>query len=223
MATFRQTLKHGLLTCPTIFLNPIDVAEHLFAVIGNGFEWYDGEMIDPFDRGPEVTTMKYPAPRDHGTEHEGLEKFYAGLRLQDEAERIRMKFTEDNIDAMVDGYLTNIYFGSSKHSTYITRDICTKYADGLKFPDNIKEDWAKGLYTFLNYWLHQLNSTYGTGTKENPFAGWPADVKEAYDTIMNARYRLHPFVYNGRTYEEDAQRSRELMKTIWEDLKLDNK
>ena len=43
---FKDNLKYALLTYPGIFPNALKVFEHLFIVIGNGYEWKDGELVE---------------------------------------------------------------------------------------------------------------------------------------------------------------------------------
>lgn len=50
----QDTVKKMLMLYPSITLNALDAYEHLFCVIGNGYEWKDGELVelcDPEDAG----------------------------------------------------------------------------------------------------------------------------------------------------------------------------
>ena len=43
--TYSETLRHCLLECSLIFPNRLTVDDYLFLVIGNGYEWKDGELV----------------------------------------------------------------------------------------------------------------------------------------------------------------------------------
>ena len=43
--TYAETLRHCLLKCSLIFPNRLTVDDHLFLVIGNGYEWKNGELV----------------------------------------------------------------------------------------------------------------------------------------------------------------------------------
>ena len=42
----QDTVRDSLLEYPMLFCNALDVYNHLFCVIGNGYEWRDGELIE---------------------------------------------------------------------------------------------------------------------------------------------------------------------------------
>lgn len=168
MASFKQQMKFGLLRYPSIFPDPLNVSIHLFAIIGNGYDWVDGELVDCYEpeKTDEPLTMKYSdAIEDSELDKEmkaldSMAGFYIERKLKDEATLARMKFIEDNIDQILETGPNTQFFGSST-SYYYKKGICTKYAKAFYFPDNIKEDWAKALYKFLEQWLYALISEYG--------------------------------------------------------------
>ncbi len=46
MASYKNTIKESLLSYPTLYKKEEDVLEHLFFVIGNGYEWKNGQLVD---------------------------------------------------------------------------------------------------------------------------------------------------------------------------------
>lgn len=64
-----------------------------------------------------------------------------------------------------------------------------------------------------------LNQEYGTGTDANHTLGWPEDIKEARQAILDARARLHPYAHNGQTYEEAVAQSKEFWDSIKDIMK----
>lgn len=216
MSTVKQTLKFCMLRYPTIFPNPVDVLIHLFCSIGTGYEWFNGELVDFHTSEEEmnISTMKYPEKRSVDPALAELETSI-GLTLKDQAKHIQMKFVEDNIDTIVNANKTNTYFGRERGGYGITKDIHIKYANAFSFPDTIKEDWAKTLCDFLQYWLYQLNVEYGAGdSKNDSLSWWPADIREARLVIAKTRARLYPYAHNGRTYEEHTAYIKELFKDL---------
>lgn len=217
MSTFKQTLKFSMLRYPTIFPNPVDVCVHLFCAIGNGYEWYEGEMVDRFHHN-EPLVMKYPLDRDMTPEMAAIHASVdarTGHKLKDQARFVQMKWTEENIDAIVDAIPTNVYFGSDPKSYYFRKGICLEHAHAFHFPEDIKKDWAEALYGFLQYWLVQLNYEYGPGrSKDDELLWWPEDIKEARKTILEARIRLYPLAHNGQTYEQGLEQSMKFLDSL---------
>ncbi len=212
MATLKQTIKYGMLRYPTLFPNPVNVLEHLFCVIGNGYEWIDGELVDRFDRveGTDKTTepltMKYPEEEEVESDLAAfakyMEKLHTERRLQGLAQRMQMEFVDKHIDEIIEASSTAVYFGSGPRGYYFLKGISIKYSHGINFPDDIKPDWAEGLYEFLEYWLQNLSTEYGPPSKDGDVSHWPADIQEARKALLETRERLHPIVYNGETYQE---------------------
>jgi len=46
MASVEQIVRNDLLLWPSIHVNRFSVLHHLFCVIGNGYEWKDGELVE---------------------------------------------------------------------------------------------------------------------------------------------------------------------------------
>ena len=42
----KDTVKRSLMLYPSITVNALDGYDHMFCVIGNGFEWKDGELVE---------------------------------------------------------------------------------------------------------------------------------------------------------------------------------
>lgn len=220
MPSFKQTLKYGLLRYPTLFPNPVNVCEHLFCTVGTGYDWIDGELVDNFDpnKTNESLVMKYPDETENREDLAELEKlipdFYAERKLKATARRIQMKFVQDNIETILIGSPVAVYFGNNLRGYYFLKGISIKHAHAFNFPENIKEDWAKGLYKFLEYWLVQLNTEYGVSHQTHDVSFWPADIQQARTTIIETRNRLHPYAHGGQTYDQYISVMREALNRI---------
>lgn len=44
--TLQNNIRESLLYFPTIFDNALDVLHHMYCVIGNGYEWFNGELVE---------------------------------------------------------------------------------------------------------------------------------------------------------------------------------
>lgn len=219
MATFKQTLKHSMMRYNSIHLNPVDVLIHLFCIIGNGFEWKNGQLVDRCGSSKDIKNPKmkhYEQKIDKFLN--GKSKALVALRkereLEAKARRIQENFVKRNIDTIVEANPTAVYFGREPRGYYFLKGICVQYARAFSFPNNIKKDWAQALYKFLNYWLEQLNCEYGVGYKVHDISFWPKDIQEARQAILDVRTRLHPIVHNGQTYEQYIIKMKELFKGI---------
>lgn len=222
MATVRETVKHSLLRFPTLYTSPVQVLVHLFAVLGNGLEWYRGELVSGEENSEEFKNpkMKYE-DRWPVKDDEFLKSLNIGYKLKNLAFRKQCEFVEENIEDILDAPLTNSYFGERASGYYFLRGICYDQvpACAFRFPNNIKPDWAKTLYEFFEHWLTALNHEYGVSQKDyNDRSFWPEDIQKAREAIVAARKRLHPLAYNGQTweqYEENCRKTAEMLKTIW--------
>lgn len=55
--TVKDTVMNALLEYPTLFLNSLDVYNYLFCMIGNGYVWTNGELVDRLEH-TKVLTVK---------------------------------------------------------------------------------------------------------------------------------------------------------------------
>lgn len=220
MASFKTTLKRALLNYHTIFPNPADVCVHLFCVIGNGYEWKDGQLVDKWDPHGRKKKPDYGDPSEKWPDH--LEDYLRKditYQLSEKARKVQQQFVIDNIDDIVKGSPVAEYFGH-RRGYYLIKEICLDYARAFHFPDDIKPDWAEALYKFCYFWLQALNEEYRVGSKGD-VSHWPTDITEAYEEIKKVRARLYSILHNGEPYEVHAARVRETTKVLLD--KLDKK
>lgn len=52
--TVKDTVREALLKYPSIEVNSLDVYNHLFCAIGNGYDWVDGELVDTCKQGKNI-------------------------------------------------------------------------------------------------------------------------------------------------------------------------
>lgn len=224
MATLKQVVRYGLLNFPCIFPEPVYVMEHLFCVIGNGYEWNrKGELESVFEeRDYNSGQMNYSDVDEAETyaqtmkDQYYLNDLYNGIMLRTNATRIRRKFIEDNMDMILSAPLTSHYFEEyHRGGSYVISNISENHARGLDFPDNINKEWGEELYKFLDHWLVSLNKAYGVSVKDhNDISFWPKNAQDGYNAILAARERLYPLIHDGMTYAEHVKECNELSERL---------
>lgn len=63
MASVEQTVRNDLLLWPSIHVNRFSVLHHLFCVIGNGFEWKNGELVETCSKGCKDVSIEEAVKR----------------------------------------------------------------------------------------------------------------------------------------------------------------
>lgn len=237
MPSPREIVRHSLINYPSLYdSGPVKVLDHLFAVIGNGFEWDENGELSRIDYGdPEVATVDYSDIENHEQylaerraryakygPCEAMEKLARGHDLEMSAARAKRDWLAANLDAILDAPLTKLYFPGSRTS-YVTQNISTTYAKAFTFPDNITKEWAELLFAYLSDWLPLLAQTYGPQTNmdkawdDTPW--WPENAIEGRAAIVAAQHRLWPLYHDGQSYADHLEECREAMAPVMAILK----
>lgn len=58
MASVERVVRNDLLLWPSLLVNRFSVLHHLFCVIGNGFEWKDGELVESGSKGSKEVSIE---------------------------------------------------------------------------------------------------------------------------------------------------------------------
>lgn len=181
---YHDTVISNLLLYPGLFPSRLEVDNHLFAVIGNGYEWVDGELIEIVynpDRKGIDELNPYDAIKKHITS-EFLESS-SGLKKQIEINELLKRDSPldlaltrkvNNILKMIDmtenvgeRYNTYCHIPDNIELSIIKRcgeerswriyEI-SKYSALVNFPEDIKPDWKEALYNFILWCLE--NQSY---------------------------------------------------------------
>lgn len=56
--TVKDTVMNALLEYPTLFLNSLDVYDHMFCTIGAGYDWSDGELVNRCENTKKLTAKQ---------------------------------------------------------------------------------------------------------------------------------------------------------------------
>ena len=115
-----DTLQYMADFYPSIFPTRKHALDHLFCVIGNGYEWVNGELVDD-DNEYEKRYKLIKSIKRAEFRHEGnwysMHKFYTELKNIDDDYKIPMQYDFD-------------WYPLSK-----------KYSALYTYPDDIKPDW----------------------------------------------------------------------------------
>lgn len=115
-----DTLQYMADFYPDIFPTRKHCLNHLFCVIGNGYEWINGELVDDDSKYKKRYKLIKPIKKAEFEREENwyqMNKFYKTLYELDETEKIPMKYDFE-------------WYPLSK-----------KYSALFTYPENIKDDW----------------------------------------------------------------------------------
>jgi len=129
MIKLKQSITNSIIEYPSLYkdinydYSRQKVLNQLFFTNGNGLEWENGELIDPF----EIVT-DHVIPKDYFSSTITSEEKDERCALKDLRKRLNLKFTETE---ECNKYPTTIY---------PICDLCT----AMNLPNDIKPDWLDG-------------------------------------------------------------------------------
>ena len=142
--TVAEELKNCLLLYPTIFPNKWSVYHHWFVTIGNGYHWFEGELV-------------IPSQKDKVTVEDAVQKHFDCF-LSDECLLRSPKYNTQSCKQSI--MLSLQWEERSKDFTKprgcTLSKICT-YSAIANIPANIKPDWLEAAKEF-HRWL-RMNSS----------------------------------------------------------------
>lgn len=178
MASYRDTVKLGLLQYSSIFPTPFDVAHHMFMVIGNGYHWSGGELVDgssifPIDEAAVVSAQREKlAGRIEATRA----RFPgADLTLDSERELVNYEFTAANIERALD-------YSRPPHDCRFY-PCSPEFAKILTFPDDARTDWLWAMHAFIDDCEQILRGKASGAELSEADKAWEAALPEAKERI----------------------------------------
>ena len=141
--TLESTIQHSLLHYPDLYQARWQVLDHLFCVIGNGYEWRNGVLVlKEKPKRPVATYDNRIKDQDRfDKEHVHLAG-YRGTKKQ----RISKMKTQDTARFMQPA----LFYPLSEYSKMVT------------FPDDIKIDWLFGVLEICNLIILSEGRTAGS-------------------------------------------------------------
>lgn len=148
------TIQYMFNSYPTLFKERSDCLDHLFCAIGNGFDWYNGELCYEDPSHPiDEAYLEHCLVDGKAYQHNKLSLraeaiFYAKRRKEE-------KKYEPELQAIFDA-ADEKYFARLPDDVYHKRErkyrwyfylggYCTKYAYLFNYPEDIKPDWLAGI------------------------------------------------------------------------------
>ena len=117
-----DTLQYMADFYPDIFPTRKHCLDHLFCVIGNGYEWVNGELVDDDNKYVKRYKLRKPIKKAEFWREETwnqTNKFYGDLHNLDEKQKIPMQYNFE-------------WYPLSK-----------KYSALFTYPEDIKDDWKE--------------------------------------------------------------------------------
>lgn len=140
MASVKATVSEMIYNYPSLFKNRTQALHHLFAVIGNGYEWYEGELVSVFNepnRSDEEILERLDWPLSSNGNPE-LRAFIAKEQAKIDAENaLRLEARRNHAQlALMPGPLSHHPYPPSK------------YAAVLCLPEDVTADWRTAAREF---------------------------------------------------------------------------
>ncbi len=167
-------VRQSLLGYPLIFATRADVLEHMFLVVGNGYEWVGGSLVDVFDKGFDETRAR--------------EKFFFdvdrmeadfGVDASSRLARARRQFQYDNIEDLVFERGT-----AQPMSTTRIMAISVEHSHAFTVPDDVEESFKAGAIEVLGNLIPALYYAEKLGQDR----GIRAAAQEQYRRLAPDRY-----------------------------------
>lgn len=238
-----RTVKQMMFTYPSIAPSKFSVFEHIFAVIGNGYDWNaKGELVMARYHGQPKpnTTMDYSDLHEREAEYEReiiKRKAESGTTRNDilklflaeiDSERMQRMLTEKYMHLILRFTCSrplNARGNQPRMSHYTSpKGVSYLYAHIFNYPANIAKDWAEAMIDFISWWLVALNTEYGVGglhekyDPEKAIAHWPEEAKTLYKRLEAVREDLL-IKTTGLSTEERKERTRKMVDSLLAELK----
>ena len=144
---------------PSLFKERSDCLNQLFCVIGNGYEWVNGELVDGDDAYTDIELAELASHLVNGKafqhnkmslrdeaayylEQNVLDRL-GSVELSAEAQAVVDKYKSDHLAQ----YPDDVYHKRERSQRwyFYLAGYCTDYAKLFNYPADIKPDWLAGL------------------------------------------------------------------------------
>lgn len=176
--TLKNTVRNMIIAYPTLFRNALEAYNHLFCVIGNGYEWKNGQLVDTGERKMNrvldyketvsENIRKQLSPRDvlfggmlskiddfiyEETDVEVLKKKISETitkEMEFISEQIASEIiSEDEVNRRLNDF-SMLKTQRISNLPWKVNTICT-YSTLYTFPDDVKRDWLDGIKFMINF------------------------------------------------------------------------
>ena len=168
----KDSVINSMREYPSISGNKLDVYDHLFLTIGNGYDWVNGELIETSNEKPNVISIEDAIDNLFNDEYRidlttDRMFFYIG-ELEKEEKVVKeslqydlKRYAQDvktiiNAEKLVNQSLFEIepiicLEGLEPECTLYP---LSNYSKIMNIPDDIKPDWLNGIKELMNYLLN---------------------------------------------------------------------
>lgn len=205
--TVKSELKHCLLNFPRIFPNALSVYDHWFCVIGNGYEWKDGELSVPYKHDKKysaktaeqavINLLQYAIIEDWTDEKSTILSIIKAFMEEgpDNIKFIQNFVLSQNMQTM--DYVEMIFntknrmndfsipvdtvLSKRKDYKFTFYPLC-KYSRICNIPDDIKDDWLKAAKQMIDIMEEHKDLVKD---EDNLFD----KIKERVNNLYNERFK----------------------------------
>lgn len=168
----KDSVINSMREYPSISGNKLDVYDHLFLTIGNGYDWVNGELIEPSNEKPNVISIEEAIDNLFNDEYRidlttDRMFFYIG-ELNKEEKVVKeslqydlKRYAQDvktiiNAEKLVNQSLFEIepIISLEGLEPECTLYPLSKYSKIMNIPDDIKPDWLDGIKELMDYLLN---------------------------------------------------------------------
>jgi hypothetical protein len=147
--TVKETVFRMLIHYPSLFADKADCYHHLFIVLGNGYDWINGGLIDKFDKLGDEPRWEDESGAGKPDESPFIVDFMRNDRiLIAKRNNARIRFALDNIDFII---AEPVHFDNRVYP------VCN-LTSLFHMPKNVREDWKQACNeasSALAYWMRQ--------------------------------------------------------------------
>ena len=168
----KDSVINSMREYPSISGNKLDVYDHLFLTIGNGYDWVNGELIDPYNKRLNILSIEDAIDNLFNNESRidlttdrmffYIGELNKGEKVVKESLQYDLKrYAQDvktiiNAEKLVNQNLFEIepIISLDGLEPKCTLYPLSKYSAIMNIPDDIKPDWLNGIKELLEYLLN---------------------------------------------------------------------
>lgn len=210
MASVEKTLTSLLCFYPSLFSCKMDAFDQLFLVIGNGYEWYKGEVSSRFNQDENNIDVEADIPLEVMKE-EALKKLIKQNQNGPYSKYTvgKWKYQVEHIEDLIAASMHSESTGKSFYGIHEGYSLITK------LPDNITKDWFKAVKDFVYMYNYHLRCLLNAAPYR--FINVEAVQKEIDKLeLINKRIDELEAKFKGITYEEYLKLKQENDKQMME-------
>jgi hypothetical protein len=173
----KNSVINSMREYPSISGNKLYVYDHLFLTIGNGYDWVNGELIEPSNEKPNVISIEEAIDKLFNNESRidlTTDRMFFYIGELNEGEKVVKKSLQYDLVRYAQDVKTIVNAEKAvNQSLFEIEPIISldglepecflyplsKYSKIMNIPDDIKPDWLDGIKELMDY---LLNSDFPT-------------------------------------------------------------